>query len=58
MRKLSPNRTRGSQAARLSPDHRLATYELPAVEMVAAFVYQGSPATIEETYAALALGRS
>jgi DNA-binding transcriptional MerR regulator len=40
------------QAARLSPDGRLATYELPAVDMVAAFVHHGSLAALEETYAA------
>jgi DNA-binding transcriptional MerR regulator len=39
-------------AARLSPGDRLATYELPAVETVAAFIHHGSLATIEETYAA------
>jgi DNA-binding transcriptional MerR regulator len=39
------------QAARLSPDSRLATYELPAVDLVAAFVHHGSLATLEETYA-------
>jgi DNA-binding transcriptional MerR regulator len=39
-------------AARLSADDRLATYELSAVETVAAFIHHGSLATIEETYAA------
>jgi DNA-binding transcriptional MerR regulator len=40
------------QAARLSSDARLAAYELPAVETVAAFIHHGSLAAIEETYAA------
>jgi DNA-binding transcriptional MerR regulator len=39
-------------AARLSSDNRLATYELSAVETVAAFIHHGRLATIEETYAA------
>jgi DNA-binding transcriptional MerR regulator len=39
-------------AARLSTNDRLVTYELSAVETVAAFIHQGSLATIEETYAA------